>query len=141
MFANIPDAVRSATRGWIGRFILAAMAAYATVLVLGVAWEPVRRVCLRRYHTDLPFPVWALLQPMPSMYSYDNIATYQSGDTVTFKQLNHHSYRVFGDFSTWWHAEHTGDAQMELRSRYLGTEVTTRFHLTMDEDHHVVVER
>jgi hypothetical protein len=107
------------------------MVLYASLSVAQVPSEGARALMMRRFHTDLPFPVWALLQPAPAMYSYGNVARFEpaGGAAVQQQTINHHSYRVFGDGAAWW-AVGAPEGRMVLTSTFRGTTVVTELVVT-----------
>jgi hypothetical protein len=56
-----------ATIGFLA--LLFAVAAFALAVPANRA---VADLAMRRFHLALPFPVWALLQPVPAMYNFEN---------------------------------------------------------------------
>ncbi len=110
--------------------LLLLMVLYASLSVAQVPSEGARALMMRRFHTDLPFPVWALLQPAPAMYSYGNVARFEPAGGAAMQQaINHHPYRVFGDGVGWW-APVAPEGRMVLTSTFRGTTLVTELVVT-----------
>ena len=125
------DDVRAVMSSRGPALLVAAIVAYALLSVAQVPSEGARALLMRRFHTDLPFGVWALLQPAPAMYAYDNLARFEPvGAAAKEQTINHHSYRVFGDGAEWWVGD-GAEGRMVLTSTYRGTTVVTAFEVTL----------
>ena len=118
----------------MARVLGCGIAFYTVLLGSAVVSPPVAELCMRRFHTDLPFAVWALSQPAPSMYAYTNEAVFIGPRGFRRTQaVNHHTYRMISERSRWWTRKTPrGTGWILLRSTYRGQAVRTRFTVTLD---------
>lgn len=122
---HLSEALALGWRRWPSRILLVGMVVYTLGLAAAAVSPSIATLWMRRFHTDLPYPVWALMQPAPSMYSYENVATFQEGKRERSEVVNHHLYRVTSDHSYFWVTRLKKRGTLTLRSTYQGNTVET----------------
>lgn len=129
--------------------LYAATSFVSVVLLLLAILPPVQRSFMRRFHlVTLSYGVWALHQPVPSMYNFDNRMVLLEAPVRPEDQsrrVNHFPPQLVTnpwnrDIYYWtglvgWPAGHT---LLEVRSVYRGLELVTRYQLKGDPETRVI---
>jgi hypothetical protein len=134
-------------RDWLALSIVAPILLYAAAILLLPMSAPVREAAARRFHlAGWPFAAWALFQPLPSMYNFENrwdVTFTTSARTApaedcakTFHSfVNHHVFNRVLLYRA--PLERCGlPATVRFQSTYRGTTVETRYRLTRGPDAH-----
>ncbi len=136
---------------WPSAVLLFAIVATSIWIVLNPLSQTVREVSLQRFHlANRGFAQWAILQPVPTMYNFENrywvserplseielarpIENVINQDFRT-RQANHFPARLFtfGD-SRKFYLENRGRHFLYLSSRYRGNELKTVFEAVPTE--------
>ena len=134
-------------RDWLAVCIVAPILLYSAAILLLPLSATVRQAAARRFHlAGWPFGAWALFQPLPSMYNFENrwdVTFTRSARTEpaedcgkTFHAfVNHH---VFNRVLLYRAAlERCGlPATVRFHTTYRGTTVETRYRLLRGPDAH-----
>ncbi len=112
--------------------VLVALGVYsASVLMMPISTRA-RELAVRRFHASgWNFTAWAMLQPLPWMYNFENrlSVTYARGEQRQCQPLaefvNHQPYgRLFTPHDRYWYRE-CGGARVRLSSTYRGLSIET----------------
>lgn len=124
-------AFRAGWASWAGRALLLGMCFYGSLTVASLVASPVRELLLRRHQTGLPWAAWVALQPLPSMYNYEQWATVHVGESESKRRIAHHPYRILGDLGIWALGLPVGTpARVVLHGRFRGTAVQTHLWIS-----------
>jgi len=134
-------------RDWLAVCIVAPIVVYSYAILLLPLSGSVRDAAARRFHlAGWPFGVWALVQPLPSMYNFENrwdvtfttrarTASADDCGRAFHAFINHHVFnRVLLHRAL---LERCGlPAVVRFQTTYRGTTVETRYRLMPRPDAH-----
>lgn len=97
----------------------------------GVAFFPgVQQLYMRKFHPGrMPFAVWAPMQFVPSMYSFENRLEVRSGGETYTQWTNHYPMRPLYFRMDRSRLKTAGPCDVDLVSRYRDVELVTRYRL------------
>lgn len=127
-------------RDYFAGSILALIAVYSLIAALILLFPFASEIGIQRFHGRLPFHQWALLQPLPSMYNFENKVTMRAqasnegrGAEPVVVWINHHPHRVTGDGAKRW-VGHFRRGTIVYESTYRNVFVRTVYEVSTDED-------
>lgn len=132
-------------RDYFAASIMAIIAIYFLIATLILLFPFASEISIKRFHGWLPFYQWALLQPLPSMYNFENKVTMRAeasteseGVKPVIVWINHHPRRVTGDGAKWWVGRFRRGT-IVYESTYRNVFVRTVYAVSTDDDgvHHL----
>jgi hypothetical protein len=122
----------------------------AAIYLASLPWSStIAKFALARSHMRIPYPVWAAMQPIPSMYSFGNRwAVMPEAYALSNPQLpprrwmNHHPTRVlYEPERRLMHLLDQGCLRYALDARYQSQHLVTQFRVCRtDHDHKIHIE-
>lgn len=121
--------------------ILAAISAYSIVAALILLVPFASEIGIKRFHGRLPFHQWALMQPLPAMYNFENKVTIRAEASSEGQDtaeplvvwINHHVHRLTGDGAHRWVGRFR-HGSIVYESTYRDVFVRTVYEVTTDQD-------
>lgn len=135
-------------RDYFACSILAVIGIYSLAAALVLLFPFASKIGIERFQGRLPFHQWALLQPLPAMYNFENKVTVRSealsGGDASEEPLvfwvAHHVHRVSGDGLFQWVGRFRRGS-ITYESRYRDVFVRTVYAVTTDEDGTIQLRR
>ncbi len=128
-------------RDYFACSIHSTMGVYSLVAILILLFPFASEIGIERFHGRLPFHQWAVLQPLPAMYNFENKVTIRGEATGKAQEnagplvfwINHHVHRVTGDGAKRWVGRFRRGSII-YESTYRGVFVRTVYDVSTDQD-------
>ena len=120
----------------VARGVIAALLIYGAAIISMPLSESMRTLMMRRFHADTwPFAAWAAIQPVPSMYNFENHwrVLYDRLEAPDCKNRteydNHHTFGRFSIPFERYRFDRCGGALVIYSTRYRGTVVESTYRI------------
>ncbi len=118
------------------RVLLISLSVYSALVLMLPVSSTARELAIRRFHAaGWSFPAWAMLQPLPWMYNFENrvsVTSERSDKPQCLPRLefvNHQPYgKLFATYDRYWYRE-CGGARVKLSTTYRGLVIETEYQV------------